>query len=263
MPAEQTIHLERYTPDARALVGAAQGLADERKHAQVEPLHLLHRALERDQGVQEVFRRAPGAEPRDVLVESESQLTRLGKVTSGLSYLSNAMLSLLARAEKEAGADTVSVVHLLNALAQEIRGPAAAVLRVFSLGPGSFRAHMAALDSVPREIGVGATPTSAGSVDRFTVDLLDRARKGGFDPVIGRDAEVRRLLQILERRQKQHPLLVGDPGVGKSAIVGALAMRIASGDVPPSIAKLAVLELDTGRARRRARACAERSKKSA
>ncbi len=81
---------------------------------------------------------------------------------------------------------------------------------------------------------------------RFTHDLVDRAKKQGFDPVIGRDVEVRRLLQILERRQKNHPLLVGEAGVGKSAIVGALAMRIAAGEVPETLAKLGILELETG-----------------
>jgi ATP-dependent Clp protease ATP-binding subunit ClpB len=244
MAAEQTIHLDRYAPDAKALVAGAQSLADERKHAQVEPIHLLARAIERDRGVQEVFKKA-GADPADVSVESESQLARINKTTGGLAYLSSAMLQLLARAEKEAASSTVEVEHLLNALSQEIRGAAAAVLQAFGLGPGSFRPHMAALKSVPREI-VPAGPSAADVLARFTHDLVERARREGFDPVIGRDVEVRRLLQILERRQKNHPLLVGDAGVGKSAIVGALAMRIAAGEVPESLAKLSVLELETG-----------------
>src|ERR1700722_17718308 len=134
MPAEQTIHLERYAQNAKALVAAAQALADERKHAQVEPIHLLARSIDRDRGVAEVFRKA-GADPADVAVEAEAALARLTKSSGALSYLSNAM---------------VNVEHLLNALSQEIRGPAAAVLQAFALGPGSFRAHMAALNSVPR-----------------------------------------------------------------------------------------------------------------
>ncbi len=244
MAAEQTIHLDRYAPDAKALVAGAQSLADERKHAQVEPIHLLARAIERDRGVQEVFRRA-GADPADVSVESESQLARINKTTGGLAYLSSSMLQLLARAEKEAATATVEVEHLLNALSQEIRGAAAVVLQAFGLGPGSLRPHMAALKSVPREV-VPAGPSAADVLSRFTHDLVERARREGFDPVIGRDVEVRRLLQILERRQKNHPLLVGEAGVGKSAIVGALAMRIAAGEVPESLAKLSILELETG-----------------
>jgi ATP-dependent Clp protease ATP-binding subunit ClpB len=246
MAAEQTIHLDRYSPDAKALVAGAQSLADERKHAQVEPIHLLARAVDRDRGVQEVFRKA-GADPADVTVESESALGRINKATAGLAYLSSAMLQLLARAEKEAGPGTVDIEHLLNALSQEIRGPAAVVLQAFGLGPGSLRPHMAALKSVPRELPAPASTAASGDVlSRFTHDFVERARRGGFDPVIGRDVEVRRLLQILERRQKNHPLLVGEAGVGKTAIVGALAMRIAAGDVPESLAKLSILELETG-----------------
>ncbi|HTQ44055.1 MAG TPA: AAA family ATPase [Polyangiaceae bacterium] len=244
MASEQTIHLDRYAPDAKALVAGAQSLADERKHAQVEPIHLLARSIERDRGVQEVFRRA-GADPADVSVEAESALGRINKTTAGLAYLSNAMLQLLARAEKESGTGTVEVEHLLNALSQEIRGAAAVVLQAFGLGPGSFRPHMAALKSVPREVQA-ANAASGDVLSRFTHDLVERARREGFDPVIGRDVEVRRLLQILERRQKNHPLLVGEAGVGKGAIVRALAMRIAAGEVPDVLAKLSILELETG-----------------
>ncbi len=242
MAAEQTIQLDRYAADAKALVAGAQTLADERKHAQVEPIHLLARALERDRGVQEVFRRA-GADPADLGVEVESALARVGKATAGLAYLSGSMLQLLGRAEKEAGAGTIEIEHLLNALTQEIRGASAVVLQSFGLGPGSLRTHMAALKSVSREV------VAAGGGDalaRFTHDLVERARRGGFDPVIGREVEVRRLLQILERRQKNHPLLVGEAGVGKTAIVRALAMRVATGDVPASLGKLSILELETG-----------------
>jgi ATP-dependent Clp protease ATP-binding subunit ClpB len=245
MAAEQTIHLDRYAPDAKALVAGAQSMADERRHAQVEPIHLLARAVERDRGVEEVFRRA-GAEPAAVLAEAESALARVAKSTGGLAYLSAAMLQLLSRAEKEAGGGAVDVEHLLNALSQEIRGPAAVVLQAFGLGPGSFRPHMAALKSVPREASLAAGSGGGDALARFTHDLVAGARRGDFDPVIGRDTEVRRLLQVLERRQKNHPLLVGEAGIGKTAIVRALAMRIAAGDVPESIGKLQLLELETG-----------------
>ncbi len=239
---QQTIHLEKYASDAKALVASAQSLADERKHPQVEPIHLLARALDRDRGVAEVFRKA-GAEPRDVAVEAEAALGRLSKSSGGLAYLSSAMLDLLARAEREASGGTVGVEHLLNALSQEIRGAAAIVLQAFALGPGSFRPHMAALKSVPRETTYENTSDPA---TRFTQDLVARAKSDAFGPVIGRDVEMRRLLQILERRQKNHPLLVGDPGVGKSTIVGALAARIAAGDVPQNLASIALVELEVG-----------------
>jgi ATP-dependent Clp protease ATP-binding subunit ClpB len=254
MAAEQTIHLERYAPDAKAHVAGAQSLADERKHVQVEPIHLLARALDRDRGVAEVFKKA-GADPADVVAEAESQLSKLAKAGAGLAYLSSAMLGLLSRAEKDAEKDgnkvPVGVEHLLNALSQEIRGPAAVVLQAFALGPGSLRPHMAALKSVPRDnpttsSGGSSGVTATDAMSRYVNDLTARARDKGFDPVIGRDTEVRRLLQILERRQKNHPLLVGEPGTGKTAIVGALAMRIAAGDVPQNLASLSILELEVG-----------------
>jgi ATP-dependent Clp protease ATP-binding subunit ClpB len=245
MAAEQTIHLERYATDAKQLVAGAQTLADERKHVQVEPIHLLARSLDRDRGVAEVFKKA-GADPADVAAEAEAQLQKLPKAGAGLAYLSTAMLGLLGRAEKEAEKGQVAVENLLNALSQEIRGPAAVVLQAFALGPGSFRAHMAALKSVPREVPTTSGTQNTADAARYLHDLTARARESGFDPVIGRDIEVRRLLQILERRQKNHPLLVGEPGVGKTAIVGALAMRIAAGDVPQNLAQLSILELETG-----------------
>jgi len=249
MGAEQTIHLEKYAADAKALVAGAQALADERKHGQVEPLHLLSRAIERDRGVQEVFKKA-GVSATDVAVETETQLGRLPKTQGGLAYLSTATLQLLGRAEKEADKSAVGVDHLLNALSQEIRGPAAVVMQAFGLGPGSLRAHMDALKSVPREVATtsGSSTTAAdpqGGV-RFTNDLTARAKEGNVDPVIGRDLEVRRLLQILERRQKNHPLLVGEPGVGKTAIVRALATRIAQGDVPHNLSGFVLQELEVG-----------------
>ncbi len=243
MANEKTIHLDRYTTDARALVSGAQSLADERKHTLVEPIHLLARAIDRDPGVSEVFKLA-GANVRDMVIEAESALSKLQKNVSGLAYMSQALQSLLGRAEKEAGSGEVTTEHLLNALSQEIRGAAAVVLQAFSLGPGSLRPHMAGLTSVPRETA-GAGPAQVDA-SAFTVDWVERAKRGEIDPVIGRDNEVRRLLQILERRQKQHPLLVGEAGVGKSAIVGALASRIAEGEVPRNLSQLRVLELQLG-----------------
>jgi ATP-dependent Clp protease ATP-binding subunit ClpB len=230
--------LERFAPDAKALVVAAQDLADERKHTLVEPIHLLARAVERDRGVAEVFRKA-GANPSDLATECENVLSRMHKSTAGKAYLSEGLQSLLARAQKEAGPSPVQVEQLLNAISQEIRGSAAVVLQTFALGPGSLRPHMAALRSVPRDASGGGPEPIA------LEDLVERAKKGGIDPVIGRDVELRRTMQILERRQKNHPLLVGEPGVGKSAIVGALATRIANGDIASSLA-MPIFQLEVG-----------------
>ncbi len=241
-----TIGLEKYSGAAKALVAGAQKLADERGHDEVEPLHLLVRALDRTPGVAEVFRKA-GAEPAEVMAAAETALKAVPRSTTGEAYLSNALQELLSRAERDADrekADAVGVGHLLNAVSQEIRGAAGEILASFNLGPGCFRPHLALLETAPAAVGLAAAAGEPAGV--FTRDLVALAREGRFDPVIGRDAVVRRVLQILERRGKNHPLIVGDPGVGKTAVVRALAARIAAGDVPPNMAGLRLMELDTG-----------------
>ncbi|MBP9111475.1 MAG: AAA family ATPase, partial [Polyangiaceae bacterium] len=236
------MQLDKYAPDAKSLVSGAQSLADDRKHALVEPVHFLYRAVDRDRGVAEVFKRS-GAAPTDVLTEAELALARIAKSSGGLAYLSEAMLEFLKRAEKEAAGSAVQVEHLLNALSQEIRGAAGAVIQSFGIGPGSFRPHLSALKTTPRD---NVSSSSGSDARGYTYDLVDKAKKGELETVIGRDTEVRLLLQILERRSKNHPLLVGEHGVGKSTIVLALASRIAAGDVPSNLSKLALLELETG-----------------
>jgi ATP-dependent Clp protease ATP-binding subunit ClpB len=154
----------------------------------------------------------------------------------------------------------VGIEHLLHALAQEIRGPAGEILASFNIGPGAFRPHVGLLEAGGREGGsAGASGSSGASgsgsaagsgvdaqIASYTRDLVADAKAGRFDPVIGRDLEARRLLQILERRFKNHPLIVGEPGVGKSALIRGLAERIARGEVPTNLADARVYELDTG-----------------
>ena len=251
---EGTIHLERFTNEARQFVAGAQQLADDRKHAEVSPLHLLVRLIEQHRGVAEVFKRV-GADPGEVLTLAEASLKRQAKATSGMAYVDARLLDLLSRAEREAQRDklqSVGVEHLLHALAQEIRGPAGEILSSFGVGPGAFRPHLAALEQAAKEQAAApkgdasSSGAAAAPMDAYTRNLVGEARKGQFDPVIGRDAEARRLLQILERRFKNHPLIVGEPGVGKSALIRALADRIARGDVPSNLAGALLYELDTG-----------------
>ncbi|HEX3777610.1 MAG TPA: AAA family ATPase [Polyangiaceae bacterium] len=236
--AATTLSLDRYAPDAKALVAAAQSLADERKHAEVQPLHLLVRALGRDQGVRAVFERGVSN-----LLEFEAALERaLGNLprSNEPAYLSASMLDLLERAQREADrekSENVSTEHVLNALSQEIRGPAGEILTAFGVLPGSLRQHMAALRSIP-SVARAQNPVPGA----FARPLLGDPD----EPVLLRVAEVRRLLTILERSQKSHPLLVGEAGVGKGAVVRALRQRIACGDVPTSLASTKLLEIDTG-----------------
>ncbi len=250
MAEEGTIQLERYTTEAKQIVAGAQQMADERGHAEVTPLHLLVRVLER-RGVAEVFRRS-GADPNEVMQLCDGALKRFPKVGGGVAYLSARLQDLLGRAEREATRDkapSVGVEHLLHALSQEIRGPAGEILSSVGIVPGAFRNHLGALEQASREAAPPAADVRGGATGAspgYTRDLVADARDGRFDPVIGRDVEVRRLLQILERRFKNHPLIVGEPGVGKTAIIRGLADRIARGDVPSNLAGAHLYELDTG-----------------
>jgi ATP-dependent Clp protease ATP-binding subunit ClpB len=260
-----TIPLDAYARDARALISSAQALADERKHAEVEPIHLLYRMTERDATLQAAFERA-GVDPGDVLVEAEAQLRRLPRIPDAVAYLSPRLLDLLGRAEGEAaraGGQPVGVQHLVVAAAQESSGPVAAVLRAVGLSAPVLRATMAGalvaddaarakfgLGPAPRPEGAGAAPAAARPVSdpiaRFTRDLTSLAAQGRFDPTIGRDEELRRMLQVLARRRDNNPLLVGEPGIGKTAIVHALAARMAVGDVPRMLEGKRLVQLDTG-----------------
>ncbi|HEU4581884.1 MAG TPA: AAA family ATPase [Polyangiaceae bacterium] len=241
-----TLTLERYSPEARALIVATQALADASRHAEVTPLHLLSQCLTGELAIQEVFRRA-AISFTDLQSAVEGALARQ-PVARERATLSALLLDLMRRAEREAQRTPQGVVHvehLLNALAQEVRGAAGEILGAFQIGPGSLRPHLAGLRSTT-EVPVPADKGQHPVLGLYTSSLVARARAGQFGPVLGRDAELRRLLTILERREKHHPLLVGENGVGKATIVRGLAQRVARKDVPLGSRELDLLELDVG-----------------
>lgn len=239
-----TMTLSRYSPEAKASVAGAQTIADERKHAQVIPLHLLARALERTPAVLELLRAAQ----IDAVALGTATVQRLAALpaSSEPSYLSTAMLELLKRAEQRADvlrSETVELEHVFHALTQEIRGPAGDLLTAYGIFPGSLEPHYGVLK---RAKSTGAAPAVSNEAALQPIDWVERARKGQIEPTVGRDDELRRLVTILERRTKCHPLLVGESGVGKASIVRALARRIADGDVPTSLSGARLYEFDLG-----------------
>jgi ATP-dependent Clp protease ATP-binding subunit ClpB len=249
-----TLRLEAYERDARQLIGAAQTLADERGNTEVEPLHLLLQLLENVEHVQEAIRRT-GVDPTDVLVEAEAELRKLPRARGTEPYLSPRMLDLLGRAEGEAARDNgakVSVSHLLVAAAQETDGPVRRVLRSVGLSAPILRGAASAPTSAQ---SAGAEPKSAGApkagdsgdpLELYGRDLTRLAAQGKFDPLVGRDAELRRVLQVLARRQENNPLLVGEPGVGRTSILYGLATRMARGDVPKMLQNRRLVAIETG-----------------
>lgn len=267
MSTTRSWKLEGYAPDAKTALSGAQSLADERGHAEVESLHLLYRLLDRDPLTQKAFEGA-GVDPGDVLVEAEAVMRRIQQVPNAVAYLSPRMLGLTTRAESEAARDggQVRVRHLLLALTAEVTGFAGAVLRVMDVDGEKIRAALKTLPdgAIAAEVqatqsavaggsaaGGGGSAGGSGGGDgsvlaRFTRDLIEEASKDRFDPIVGRDGELRRLLQVIARRQKNNPLLVGEPGVGKRAILYALAARLAQGDVPAPLKKKRLMQLDLG-----------------
>ncbi len=234
-----TLSLSRYSVEAKSQVSGAQALADDRKHVEVLPLHLLVRMIERLPAVIEVMR-AAGVDVIELTAAANRALQAL-PTSREPAYLSEAMLDLLDRAERNSDrqrSSEVGLEALLDALSQEIRGSAGELLGTHGVLPGSLRPHYGILRRTNAALG---TPVTSSN---FTRDWVELARRGLLDPTIGRDTELRRLLTVIERRTKSHPLIVAEPGVGKRALVGALARSIAQGDVPTSLANARLLELD-------------------
>jgi len=247
-----TLRLSTYEPEARGYVHTAQTLADERGHRELEPLHLLTVLVDKDATTRAALEKAALA-TSDVLIEAEHLLRKRPRGT-GASQLSRSMLDLLGRAEGEAarhGGKKVAVRELLLALATENHGAAREVMSATGLSAPILRAL---LDSMPEGAPMTETQTAvanaaAGPVvtdplAEFGIDLVAEAKAGRFDPVVGRDDELRRVEQVLARRLESHPLLVGEAGIGKSAIVRELASRIAADDVPLFLRGRRIVALD-------------------
>ncbi len=250
LAVDYTMRMEQFTHLAQQALSEAQGMAISMKHPDLSPLHLLAAMLADNNGVAgSILERAGGSASR-VLELATAELNRLPTVTGTQPQVSTAFTAVLADAQERAksmGDSYTTLEHLLLAIADST-GKAHDALELGGITAAELQR---AIDSMRRDSGVenvedpGAESTFE-ALKKYGIDLNERAQSGKLDPVIGRDEELRRCMQVLSRRTKNNPVLIGEPGVGKTAIAEGLAQRIVNGDCPSSMRQSRIVALDVG-----------------
>ena len=240
---------EKFTERSRGFVQAAQTIAMRESHQKLAPEHILKALMDDDQGLASNLIKRAGGEPARVVQALDIAISKIPVVTgdAGQTYMDQQTGKVLAEAEKlakKAGDSFVPVERILTALAM-VKSPAKEALEA-----GGISAQK--LNEAINDVRKGRTADSASAEDtyealeKYARDLTRAADEGKIDPIIGRDDEIRRAMQVLSRRTKNNPVLIGEPGVGKTAIAEGLALRIVNGDVPESLADKRLLSLDMG-----------------
>jgi ATP-dependent Clp protease ATP-binding subunit ClpB len=238
---------DKLTVKAQEAIQAAQGAARDRGNPQITPLHLLAALLGEEQGVVRPLIQKIGANLRQLESVVESELNRMAKASGGECSPSPSLMKVLDAAQSTANnmKDAyVSTEHLLLAMAT-VDDPAKRILTLHGLTDADL---LKALQSVRggQQVTDQNPEDKYQALEKYGQDLVDLARKGKIDPVIGRDAEIRRVIQVLSRRRKNNPVLIGEAGVGKTAIVEGIAHRIVLGDVPTNLKEKTIVALDMG-----------------
>ncbi len=244
------MNFETYTERARGFVQSAQTGALAAGHQQFTPEHLLKVLLDDPEGLCAGLIERAGGRARDALNATEQALAALPKVSggSGQLYLAPPLAKVFDTAEKiakKAGDSYVTVERLLLALAMEKDAGTAKILANAGVTPQSLNGAIEAIRK-GRTADTASAENQYDALKKYTRDLTADAREGKLDPVIGRDEEIRRTIQVLARRTKNNPVLIGEPGVGKTAIAEGLSLRIVNGDVPESLKGKKLLALDMG-----------------
>jgi ATP-dependent Clp protease ATP-binding subunit ClpB len=240
---------DKFTVKAQEAVQAAQSLADQGNHQAIVPEHVLLALLQQQEGVVGPLLAKLGARPEVIAREIQLELDKLPRVQGGgRQYASERLEAALNRAWEEAQRlkdEYCSTEHLLIGIAQDKSGAAARILAKAGVTPEAI--YKALVEVRGSQRVTDANPEEKyQALQRYAKDLTELARKGKLDPVIGRDEEIRRVVQVLSRRTKNNPVLIGEPGVGKTAIVEGLAQRIVAGDVPEGLKGKRLLAIDIG-----------------